>query len=101
MRAGPPVVVLGIAVLFAAIGCADTYCQSGPRNGTQCYSGATVRGADPLAPVAPVAPPGHAAYANPFVHAPPPAPAPPPQNPFLPKPSDAGADAADAGADAA
>jgi hypothetical protein len=39
--------------------CVDTYCQSGPRNGTSCYSGATVRERDPLAPVAPMSPPGH------------------------------------------
>jgi hypothetical protein len=37
----------------------DTYCQSGPRYGTSCYSGMTVRERDPLAPVAPMPPVTH------------------------------------------
>lgn len=45
----------GTFLCFASA-CADTYCQGGPRYGTQCYSGATVRPHDPGAPVAPLPP---------------------------------------------
>lgn len=54
------VVLTALDALLLAAACGpDTYCQSGPKNGTQCYSGMEVRQRDPLAPVAPMPPTNH------------------------------------------
>ena len=97
---------IAILAAIAGVACVDSYCQSGPRYGTQCYSGATVRQNDPLAPVAPMPPVGHSVRTNPFARPTPTPSQPPPQNPFAPKPRASAAPSiepdagADAGADA-
>jgi hypothetical protein len=92
-----------VAGAGALVACADTYCQSGPRYGTTCYSGATVQGGphDPNTPVAPLPPPGHTGLAG-FGASPQKAVGPPPEmfGHVKRAPSDAGADgASDAGTD--
>ena len=52
---------LALVLVVGVAGCGDVYCQGGPRYGTQCYPGMTVRERDPLAPVAPLPPLGHQA----------------------------------------
>lgn len=93
------------AGLFGALSlgaCADTYCQGGSRYGTQCYSAAQVRpGSAGVEPVAPA--PIYQAQGRTLlgIGAPPAKPAPPPENPFVPKPrpSELGAAPPDAGSE--
>ena len=63
---GGGAVALLLAAATALAACVGTQCQSGPRYGTTCYSGATVQSGphDPNTPVAPLPPPGHTGLAG-------------------------------------
>jgi hypothetical protein len=54
-----PILLLAISCSFAlaAAGCADTYCQSGAKYGTQCYSMTDVRSQPGQRPPPPGEPP--------------------------------------------
>jgi hypothetical protein len=85
--------LLALAVFTSASGACgpDTYCQSGPRYGTTCQSGMTVRDHDPNAPVAPLPPTRHGGATTWFVREPPAADAGPPEMIGQKRISDAGA----------
>ena len=95
-----PLVFAAVSLACLAAACADTYCQSGPRYGTACYSGATVQQHDPLAPVTPgVPPPGHKGVASWLDREPPRDAAPPVMFGHAKRPADAGEPDGDASAD--